>query len=155
MIWLLKLGTGLSILIAKRNPSLVTTFALLSCGYLMSSYQEVSLSLSLSLINGSIQLEFFNRLWCINCIFQVKSVVLHTLNRARFIVAVESFLKTGKEERHVVRILSFLLFSCVWPLWCCYLLGRLEAWILTLLLATRTEFLEVDICDFSYDIFFW
>ncbi|KAI3448382.1 hypothetical protein Pfo_005047 [Paulownia fortunei] len=60
------LGTGLSIMIAKRNPSLVTTFAILSCGYLMSSYQEV------------------------------KSVVLHTLNRARFTVAVESFLKTGR-----------------------------------------------------------
>ncbi|KAI3445542.1 hypothetical protein Pfo_002207 [Paulownia fortunei] len=60
------LGTGLSIMIAKRNPSLFTTFALLSCGYVMSSYQEV------------------------------KSVVLHTLNRARFTVAVESFLKTGQ-----------------------------------------------------------
>uniref|UniRef100_A0A803PIH3 Protein root UVB sensitive 6 n=1 Tax=Cannabis sativa TaxID=3483 RepID=A0A803PIH3_CANSA len=60
------LGTGMSILISKRNPSLVTTFALLSCGYVLSSYQEV------------------------------KSVVLHTLNRARFTVAVESFLKTGR-----------------------------------------------------------
>ncbi|PIN13835.1 hypothetical protein CDL12_13541 [Handroanthus impetiginosus] len=60
------LGTGLSIMIARRNPSLVTTFAMFSCGYLMSSYQEV------------------------------KSVVLHTLNRARFTVAVESFLKTGR-----------------------------------------------------------
>ncbi|KAL3635211.1 Protein root UVB sensitive 6 [Castilleja foliolosa] len=60
------LGTGLSIMISRRNPSLVTTFAMLSCGYLMSSYQEV------------------------------KSVVLHTLNRARFTVAVESFLKTGR-----------------------------------------------------------
>ncbi|XP_075492826.1 protein root UVB sensitive 6-like [Primulina tabacum] len=60
------LGTGLSILLSKQNPSLVTTFTLLSCGYLMSSYQEV------------------------------KSVVLHTLNRARFTVAVESFLKTGQ-----------------------------------------------------------
>ncbi|GER29253.1 hypothetical protein STAS_05095 [Striga asiatica] len=59
------LGTGLSIVISKRNPSLFTTFALLSCGYLMSSYKEV------------------------------KSVVLHTLNRARFTVAVESFLSTG------------------------------------------------------------
>ncbi|GAY61505.1 hypothetical protein CUMW_210490 [Citrus unshiu] len=59
------LGTGLSIMISKRNPSLITTFALLSCGYVFSSYQEV------------------------------KSVVLHTLNRARFSVAVESFLKTG------------------------------------------------------------
>lgn len=35
------LGTGLSIMISKRNPSLVTTFALLSCGYVLSSYQEV------------------------------------------------------------------------------------------------------------------
>ncbi|PON82156.1 Root UVB sensitive family [Trema orientale] len=60
------LGTGMSILISKRNPSLVMTFALLSCGYVFSSYQEV------------------------------KSVVLHTLNRARFTVAVESFLKTGR-----------------------------------------------------------
>ncbi|KAM7265828.1 hypothetical protein ACFE04_003511 [Oxalis oulophora] len=60
------LGTGLSIMISKRNPSLVPTFALLSCGYIFSSYQEV------------------------------KSVVLHTLNRARFSVAVDSFLKTGK-----------------------------------------------------------
>jgi hypothetical protein len=60
------MGTGFSILISKRNPSLVTTFGLLSCGYLMSSYQEV------------------------------RSVVLHTLNRARFTVAVESFLKTGR-----------------------------------------------------------
>ncbi|KAL3515788.1 hypothetical protein ACH5RR_022690 [Cinchona calisaya] len=60
------LGTGLSIVIAKRNPSLVTTFALFSFGYLTSSYQEV------------------------------KSVVLHTLNRGRFTVAVESFLRTGR-----------------------------------------------------------
>ncbi|XVF26384.1 hypothetical protein REPUB_Repub14bG0011200 [Reevesia pubescens] len=60
------LGTGLSIVISKRNPSLVTTFALLSCGYVFSSYREV------------------------------KSVVLHTLNRARFSVAVDSFLKTGQ-----------------------------------------------------------
>ncbi|KAJ4979820.1 hypothetical protein NE237_010600 [Protea cynaroides] len=58
-------GTGLSIMISKTNPPLVPTFALLSCGYVLSSYQEV------------------------------KSVVLHTLNRARFNVAVESFLKTG------------------------------------------------------------
>ncbi|KAK6159705.1 hypothetical protein DH2020_003086 [Rehmannia glutinosa] len=62
------LGTGLSIMIAKRNPSLFTTFALLSCGYVMSSYQEV------------------------------KSVVLHTLNRARFTVAVESFLSTDVHD---------------------------------------------------------
>ncbi|KAK9167826.1 hypothetical protein Scep_003017 [Stephania cephalantha] len=59
------LGTGLSIIISKRNPSLVTTFALLSCGYVFSSYNEV------------------------------RSVVLRTMNRARFKVAVESFLKTG------------------------------------------------------------
>jgi hypothetical protein len=38
------MGTGFSILISKRNPSLVTTFGLLSCGYLMSSYQEVESS---------------------------------------------------------------------------------------------------------------
>ncbi|XP_073124111.1 protein root UVB sensitive 6-like isoform X2 [Henckelia pumila] len=60
------LGTGLSLMIAKRNPSLITMFTLLSCGYVMSSYQEV------------------------------KSVVLHTLNRARFTVAVETFLKSGR-----------------------------------------------------------
>ncbi|CAH8364143.1 unnamed protein product [Eruca vesicaria subsp. sativa] len=60
------MGTGFSILISKRNPSLFTTFGLLSCGYLLSSYQEV------------------------------RSVVLHTLNRARFTVAVESFLKSGR-----------------------------------------------------------
>ncbi|KAL8129840.1 hypothetical protein V2J09_018995 [Rumex salicifolius] len=59
------LGTGLSIMLSKRNPSLVTTFAFLSCGYLFSSYREV------------------------------RSVVIHTLNRARFSVAVDSFLKTG------------------------------------------------------------
>lgn len=53
-------------MISKRNPSLVATFALLSCGYVLSSYQEV------------------------------KSVVLHTLNRARFTVAVESFINTGR-----------------------------------------------------------
>uniref|UniRef100_A0A1D1Z284 UPF0420 protein C16orf58 n=2 Tax=Anthurium amnicola TaxID=1678845 RepID=A0A1D1Z284_9ARAE len=60
------LGTGMSILISKKNPSLVASFALLSCGYLFSSYQEV------------------------------KSVVLHTLNSARFTVAVDTFLKTGQ-----------------------------------------------------------
>ncbi|KAG6577352.1 Protein root UVB sensitive 6, partial [Cucurbita argyrosperma subsp. sororia] len=60
------LGTGLSILISKRNPSLFTTFGLLSCGYIFSSYNEV------------------------------RSVVLHTMNRARFNVAVESFIKTGR-----------------------------------------------------------
>ncbi|KAL5703969.1 Protein root UVB sensitive 6 [Ranunculus cassubicifolius] len=59
------LGTSLSIIISKRNPSLVTTFTLLSCGYVLSSYNEV------------------------------KSVVLRTLNRARFTCAVESFLETG------------------------------------------------------------
>ncbi|KAF0917708.1 hypothetical protein E2562_021209 [Oryza meyeriana var. granulata] len=59
------LGTGLSIFISKRNPSLVTSFAFLSCGYLLSSYHEV------------------------------RSVVLNTLNRARFTVAVNSFIKTG------------------------------------------------------------
>ncbi|CAO2828614.1 unnamed protein product [Amaranthus hypochondriacus] len=60
------LGTGLSIMLSKKNPSLFTTFAFLSCGYVMSSYLEV------------------------------KSVVLHTLNRARFSVAVDSFLETGR-----------------------------------------------------------
>ncbi|XP_051145703.1 protein root UVB sensitive 6-like isoform X2 [Andrographis paniculata] len=60
------LGTGLGIMVAKRNPPLVPTFALLSCGYMLGSYQEV------------------------------KSIILHTLNPARFTVAVESFLKTGR-----------------------------------------------------------
>ncbi|XP_047328913.1 protein root UVB sensitive 6-like [Impatiens glandulifera] len=60
------LGTGLSIMLSRRNPSLATTFTLLSCGYIFSSYQEV------------------------------KSVVLHTLNGARLTVAIDSFLKTGK-----------------------------------------------------------
>jgi hypothetical protein len=59
------LGTGMSILISKSNPSLVTSFAFLSCGYLLSSYYEV------------------------------RSVVLNTLNRARFTVAMDSFIKTG------------------------------------------------------------
>ncbi|XP_058097529.1 protein root UVB sensitive 6-like isoform X5 [Magnolia sinica] len=77
-----KLGTGLSIMISKRNPSLVATFALLSCGYVLSSYQEV------------------------------KSVVLHTLNRGRFTMAVEAFLKTGhvpslKEANSRENIFSF------------------------------------------------
>ncbi|KAL7247478.1 hypothetical protein ACSBR2_002400 [Camellia fascicularis] len=63
--WTDGLGTGLSIMMAKRNPSLVTTFAFLSCGYVCSSHQEV------------------------------KSVVLRTLNRARLNVAIDSFLKTG------------------------------------------------------------
>ncbi|GMP40753.1 hypothetical protein CsSME_00011081 [Camellia sinensis var. sinensis] len=61
------LGTGLSIIMAKTNPSILTTFAFLFCGYLCSSYQEV-----------------------------VKSVVLRTLNRARLDVAIDSFLKTGR-----------------------------------------------------------
>ncbi|KAH7315292.1 hypothetical protein KP509_21G043400 [Ceratopteris richardii] len=60
------LGTGLGIYISKRNPSLVATFLVLSCGHLWCSYQEV------------------------------KSVVLPTLNRARFAVAVRSFLDTGR-----------------------------------------------------------
>ncbi|KAL8101774.1 hypothetical protein AgCh_033607 [Apium graveolens] len=37
------LGTGFSIMVTKGNPSLVTTFALLSCGYVFSTYQEVDL----------------------------------------------------------------------------------------------------------------
>lgn len=60
------LGTGLGILISKKNPSLTATFMVLSCGYLFSSYQEI------------------------------KSVQLPTLNRARFKVAVQSFLDTGR-----------------------------------------------------------
>lgn len=78
------LGTGMSILISKRNPSLVTTFALLSCGYVLSSYQEV------------------------------KSVVLHTLNRARFTVAVESFLKTGRVPSLQVGNMNESILSFPW-----------------------------------------
>ncbi|GAB2236089.1 hypothetical protein Droror1_Dr00027824 [Drosera rotundifolia] len=59
------LGTGFSIMVSRQNPSLLSTFAFLSCGYLLSSYQEI------------------------------RSLVLHTLNRERFTVAVDSFLKTG------------------------------------------------------------
>lgn len=44
-----QMGTGFSILISKRNPSLVTTFGLLSCGYLLSSYQEVQCSFKYSI----------------------------------------------------------------------------------------------------------
>ncbi|KAJ1400406.1 Root UVB sensitive family [Sesbania bispinosa] len=78
------LGTGLSIMIAKRNPSLVTTFSLLSCGYILSSYREV------------------------------KSVVLHTLNCARFSVAVESFLKTGRVPTLQEGNLNENIFSFPW-----------------------------------------
>ncbi|KAL2339324.1 hypothetical protein Fmac_013770 [Flemingia macrophylla] len=78
------LGTGFSILIAKRNPSLVTTFSLLSCGYLLSSYREV------------------------------KSVVLHTLNSARFSVAVESFLKTGRVPTLQEGNMNEEIFSFPW-----------------------------------------
>lgn len=100
----LKLGTGLSIFISKRNPSLFTTFGLLSCGYVLSSYHEVAwcdyityLSIPFSFCNSMF---FYTKLsGIVPCVFfQVKSVVLHTLNRARFTVAVETFLKTGKNQ---------------------------------------------------------
>ncbi|KAG4929121.1 hypothetical protein AAZX31_17G002000 [Glycine max] len=78
------LGTGLSILIAKRNPSLVTTFSLLSCGYILSSYREV------------------------------KSVVLHTLNCGRFSVAVESFLRTGQVPTLQEGNMNENIFSFPW-----------------------------------------
>ncbi|KAL0014832.1 hypothetical protein SO802_001901 [Lithocarpus litseifolius] len=78
------LGTGMSIMISKRNPSLVTMFALLSCGYVFSSYQEV------------------------------KSVELHTLNRARFTVAVDSFLKTGRVPSLREGNLNEKIFSFPW-----------------------------------------
>lgn len=97
IIFYVKMGTGFSILISKRNPSLVTTFGLLSCGYLMSSYQEVefsSVSIISLLMHFGISGFLFTKLWLVS--FQVRSVVLHTLNRARFTVAVESFLQTGK-----------------------------------------------------------
>ncbi|MQL77223.1 hypothetical protein Taro_009629 [Colocasia esculenta] len=78
------LGTGLSILISKRNPSLVASFALLSCGYIFSSYQEV------------------------------RSVVLHTLNRARFSVAVDTFLETGQVPSLVEGNSKETIFSPPW-----------------------------------------
>ncbi|KAL1372856.1 hypothetical protein HN51_002924 [Arachis hypogaea] len=78
------LGTGLSIWIAKRNPSLVTTFSLLSCGYILSSYREV------------------------------KSVVLHTLNCARFSVAVDSFIKTGRVPTLCEGNMNENIFSFPW-----------------------------------------
>nr|XP_023873109.1 protein root UVB sensitive 6-like [Quercus suber] len=74
----------MSIMISRRNPSLVTTFALLSCGYVFSSYQEV------------------------------KSVELHTLNRARFTVAVDSFLKTGRVPSLREGNLNENIFSFPW-----------------------------------------
>lgn len=58
IIFYVKMGTGFSILISKRNPSLVTTFGLLSCGYLMSSYQEVESS-SVSSLSVLMHLGFF------------------------------------------------------------------------------------------------
>nr|PNR53115.1 hypothetical protein PHYPA_009490 [Physcomitrium patens] len=60
------MGTGLGIFISKKSPSLVATFCVLSCGYMISSFNEI------------------------------KSVRLATLNRARFGVVVQSFLETGK-----------------------------------------------------------
>ncbi|KNA16637.1 hypothetical protein SOVF_086450 [Spinacia oleracea] len=78
------LGTGLSIMLSKNNPSLVTTFAFLSCGYVLSSYQEV------------------------------KSVVLHTLNRERFTVAVDSFLNTGRVPSLKEGNLKESIFSFPW-----------------------------------------
>ncbi|AES89601.1 putative Root UVB sensitive family [Medicago truncatula] len=78
------LGTGFSIMIAKSNPSLITTFSLLSCGYILSSYKEV------------------------------KSVVLHTLNSARFSVAVDSFLKTGQVPTLREGNLNEDIFSFPW-----------------------------------------
>ncbi|XP_078181827.1 protein root UVB sensitive 6-like [Carex rostrata] len=59
------MGTGMSIMISKHNPSMAAAFSIFSFGYLFSSYKEV------------------------------KNVVLNTLNRARFNVAVDSFIKTG------------------------------------------------------------
>ncbi|KAJ4748248.1 Protein root UVB sensitive 6 [Rhynchospora pubera] len=59
------MGTGMSIMISKHNPSIAASFAVFSFGYLFSSYKEV------------------------------KNVVLNTLNRARFTVAVDSFIRTG------------------------------------------------------------
>ncbi|GAB4847434.1 Protein root UVB sensitive 6 [Ancistrocladus abbreviatus] len=78
------LGTGLSIMVSKRNPSMLSTFAFLSCGYVLSSYREV------------------------------RSLVLHTLNRARFSVAVESFLKTGQVPSLEEGNMKEKIFSFPW-----------------------------------------
>jgi hypothetical protein len=61
-----QMGMGFGILLSKRNPSLLATFGVLSCGYLLSSYNEC------------------------------RSIQLPTLNRARFSVAVRTFLESGK-----------------------------------------------------------
>lgn len=93
-------------MMAKRNPSLVTTFALLSCGYLLSSYHEVGYHDVIAfvfpvytrnffhVVERSV-LFFFPEPVVLFCFGQVKSVVLRTLNRARLAVAIDSFLKTG------------------------------------------------------------
>lgn len=98
-IFFIQLGTGLSIMIAKRNPSLFTTFGLLSCGYILSSYQEVCKYINLPLQHIYSLNNLHSLSWSIDwnrvLFFQVKSVVLQTLNRARFTVAAEAFLKTG------------------------------------------------------------
>jgi hypothetical protein len=60
------MGMGFGILLSKRNPSLLATFGVLSSGYLLSSYNEC------------------------------RSIQLPTLNRARFSVAVRTFLESGK-----------------------------------------------------------
>ncbi|KAK4270910.1 hypothetical protein QN277_019675 [Acacia crassicarpa] len=78
------IGTGLGILMSKKNPSLVSSFAFLSCGYVLSSYREV------------------------------KSVVLRTLNRARFSVAVESFLRTGRVPALQEGNMNESIFSFPW-----------------------------------------
>ncbi|KAJ7564173.1 hypothetical protein O6H91_02G005800 [Diphasiastrum complanatum] len=59
------LGTGLGIWMSKRSFNPLGIFCMLSCGYIISSYREV------------------------------RVLQMPTLNRARFGVAVESFLNTG------------------------------------------------------------
>lgn len=78
------LGTGLSICLSRQNPSMLATFAVLSVGYLFCSYQEV------------------------------KSVVLNSLNKSRFAVAVESFLITGHVPSLKEGNLKETIFSVPW-----------------------------------------
>ncbi|KAF5953455.1 hypothetical protein HYC85_006311 [Camellia sinensis] len=111
-------------MMAKRNPSLVTTFAFLPCGYVCSSYQEVVCCILVLIffplytfvpygtkcVIFTYQVFYF---FAFVFVFaQVKSVVLRTLNRARLNVSIDSFLKTGRvptlhEGNRMEKIFSF------------------------------------------------
>lgn len=78
------MGTGLSICLSRQNPSMLATFAVLSVGYIFCSYQEV------------------------------KSVVLNSLNKSRFAVAVESFLTTGRVPSLKEGNLKETIFTFPW-----------------------------------------